>query len=260
MNGCHIKIIYFFSFMLFLLGQFAYAKNVLKDYDIYESKYGFRLTLFFNREIEYMGHRPLNEGKFIQVKMLDQKNLRKPEKNRESLVFNDAKNHGIEKAVYEASVPGGPFLVIMFDRVVQFEIEPIKRYDKISINISKKNIFQKNKKRRKKGLTSKSIIFSSEENTKDLYSEGEHALKDGRNTDAILIFTQFLNLNESTYERKAKELLALSRERNGQPDLALKEYESYLTLYPKSDRKKVVQQRLMSIKIKQKILEKIKVE
>lgn len=240
---------------IFIFGIYPVnANNILKNYTMQQQKELVRFTIYFNREIEYVDHRPRSKGKYVQVKLKIAHSLKSFNNGRETLVITGAEYPEIEKVVYEANTPGGPFLIIAFSTTMQFELITTELFDRLIFDIKREQLDEH------AGTVSsvdKSSVLTSEENSRHLLAEGRLALIDGRNEDAILIFTQFLNFNAKTYKRNAKELLGLARERNGQIDLALQEYASYLVLYPDSGRKIVVWQRLMALKVQQLIAQKV---
>ncbi len=231
----------------------ANAENMLKNYTIQQQKDVMRFTIYFNQEIEYVDHRPTKKGKYVQVKLKIAHSFKSSTRGRETLAMTGAENTEVEKLVYEANTPGGPFLIIAFNTIMRFELITTERLDRLIFDIK---IEYLDENERNVPAVDELSILTSEENSRNLLAEGRVALIDGRNADAILIFTQFLNFNNKTYKRNAKELLGLARERNEQIDLALQEYASYLVLYPDSERRIVVWQRLMALKVQRLIAQK----
>jgi hypothetical protein len=80
-----------------------------------------------------------------------------------------------------------------------------------------------------------------------LLERARSALASGRNDDAIGLLNQLLLLPPNKSSQEAQELIGVARERAGQTELARKEYELYLKLFPRGEGATRVQQRLASL-------------
>ena len=80
-----------------------------------------------------------------------------------------------------------------------------------------------------------------------LMAEGRGAIVREDYAAAIRAFTALLALPESSLTRDAREFLALSYERRGDPARARVEYENYLKRYPQGEDSERVRQRLASL-------------
>jgi tetratricopeptide (TPR) repeat protein len=80
-----------------------------------------------------------------------------------------------------------------------------------------------------------------------LLEKARAALASGRNDDAINLLNQLLLLPPNKSSQDAQELIGVARERAGQNELARKEYELYLKLFPQGEGATRVQQRLASL-------------
>jgi tetratricopeptide (TPR) repeat protein len=80
-----------------------------------------------------------------------------------------------------------------------------------------------------------------------LLDKARAALAGGRNEDAINLLNQLLLLPPNKSSQEAQELIGVARERAGETELARKEYELYLKLFPRGEGATRVQQRLASL-------------
>ncbi len=80
-----------------------------------------------------------------------------------------------------------------------------------------------------------------------LLDRARAALAGGRNEEAISLLNQLLLLPPNKFSQDAQELIGVARERAGQSELARKEYELYLKLFPRGEGATRVQQRLASL-------------
>jgi tetratricopeptide (TPR) repeat protein len=80
-----------------------------------------------------------------------------------------------------------------------------------------------------------------------LLDRARSALSSGKNDDAISLLNQLLLLPPNKFSQDAQELIGVARERAGQNELARKEYELYLKLFPNGEGATRVRQRLASL-------------
>jgi len=80
-----------------------------------------------------------------------------------------------------------------------------------------------------------------------LLEKARSALAGGRNDEAINLLNQLLLLPPNKFSQDAQELIGVARERAGQTELARKEYELYLKLFPNGEGATRVRQRLASL-------------
>ncbi len=80
-----------------------------------------------------------------------------------------------------------------------------------------------------------------------LMAKARAALAGGQNEQAIAALNQVLLLPPNKYSQDAQELVGLARERSGAFELARKEYELYLKLFPTGDGATRVRQRLAAM-------------
>jgi tetratricopeptide (TPR) repeat protein len=80
-----------------------------------------------------------------------------------------------------------------------------------------------------------------------LLEKARAALASGNNEDAITALNQLLLLPPNKFSQDAQELIGVARERAGESELARKEYELYLKLFPSGEGATRVRQRLTSL-------------
>jgi tetratricopeptide (TPR) repeat protein len=80
-----------------------------------------------------------------------------------------------------------------------------------------------------------------------LLDRARSALASGKNEEAINLLNQLLLLPPNKFSQDAQELIGVARERAGQTELARKEYELYLKLFPNGEGATRVRQRLVSL-------------
>lgn len=80
-----------------------------------------------------------------------------------------------------------------------------------------------------------------------LMERARAALASGKNDEAIGLLNQLLLLPPNKFSQDAQELIGVARERAGQSELARKEYELYLKLFPNGEGATRVRQRLASL-------------
>jgi tetratricopeptide (TPR) repeat protein len=80
-----------------------------------------------------------------------------------------------------------------------------------------------------------------------LLERARSALSSGKNDEAISLLNQLLLLPPNKFSQEAQELIGVARERAGQNELARKEYELYLKLFPNGEGATRVRQRLASL-------------
>lgn len=80
-----------------------------------------------------------------------------------------------------------------------------------------------------------------------LLDRARSALASGKNEDAINLLNQLLLLPPNKFSQDAQELIGVARERAGQSELARKEYELYLKLFPNGEGAIRVRQRMASL-------------
>ncbi len=239
------------------LGQFAIlasffifksvcAGDILKSVAFSEKADMTEMKVHFTKTFSYRKHFPTSRGKIIQI-------LIKPDdevnegfyKKREMISPGENTPIGIRDIIFEGNVKGGPYLVVRFKKIETFTLSKEKNSNVLTIQIKHSQAAPASSRQAERQQTRR----SGPENKKadQMMLDARDALTRGNNAQALLLFSQLLDMPGHSYIHDAKEYLGLARERSGQLELAKKEYEDYLQLYPKVRRAETVKQRLMTL-------------
>jgi len=235
-------------FVLLVLSQTINAKEILQDVSIVDQNGVVEVATKLSVPFNYVKHFPRSRGKIIQIQIrIDDESLSAQElKRRETITPDSSEILEIRDVIYEGNVRGGPYLVLRFNSVVNFTIKHNENTKQLSIFIKKDTSTTDDQITPVTKQASRDDKQASDEATLVL-RDARSALTNGNNSQAILLFTKLLNLKGHKYMADAKEYLGVARERNGQLELAKKEYEEYLKLYKDSRRANTVKQRLMTL-------------
>lgn len=231
--------------MLLTLGISAQANDILEDVSFTDKGENIEIKAKISLPFDYVKHFPSKRGKIIQIqlKVDQQKENKKKVKRRETIKPPTSAPLQIRDVIFEGNVRGGPYLVIRFKDVVKFRVEEVKNSQTITILVKK----EKTQPVKSAVSTQPEVKDEKLMEVDQLMRDARVALTNGKNSDAILLFTKLLSMHEHKHLMDAKEYLGLARERNGQLEMAKKEYEEYLKLYPKERRANTVKQRLMTL-------------
>jgi len=239
-------ILKLFCLILFvIISGNSHANELLKDVLFKDRGSAVEITVKLAVPFSYVKHFPSKRGKIIQLQIGVDKKKNKDVKLKTKEILRPPEDSliSVRDVIYEGNVRGGPYLVLRFHDIVSFSIDRVKDSKSIKILIKKEKKLTSKFKRpavSRKDAEAQSKIDK-------MMKDARTALTRGNNGEAIILFTQLLELEGHDYLPDAKEYLGLSRERNGQLEMAKKEYEEYLKLYPKNKRFKTVQQRLMTL-------------
>ena len=233
-------------FLLLLLIPFcsqAYATDILKNIS-YNKKGGLvEILAELAVPFSYVKHFPRKRGKIIQIQIKPgSKELTKGDVNlkRREMIQPDASAPvAIRDVIYEGNVRGGPYLVFRFTQIVEFKVDASKNSTILRVMVKSSEVDVK--------PVVKAVKKESDNSVEQLMRDARSALTNGKNAEAILLFSKLLQMGDHKYMSDAREYLGLARERNGQLDMAKHEYEEYLKLYPKAPRASTVRQRLMTL-------------
>jgi len=243
---------------IFKIGQFAilasffvfksvYAGDLLTSVDFSEKADMTEMKVHFSKTFSYRKHFPTSRGKIIQI-------LIKPDDNeanagfykkREMISPGENAPIGIRDIIFEGNVKGGPYLVVRFKKIETFTLSKEKNSNVLTIQVKHSQaapIFSTRSERQQTRRNG-----PKNEKADQMMRDARDALTRGDNARALLLFSQLLDMPDHSYIHDAKEYLGLARERSGQLELAKKEYEDYLRLYPKVRRAGTVKQRLMTL-------------
>ncbi|MDH5547201.1 MAG: hypothetical protein OEZ43_16560 [Gammaproteobacteria bacterium] len=225
----------------------VYASTILTSVDYSSDENSIYIKANFGDIVNYEKHFPRSRGKIIQIqismpgKVFTETQL----KRRETIEPDENAPSVIRDIIYEGNVRGGPYLVLRFSSVVTFKLDESKGSKVLTVTIDRKEL----EALQTPAVTQQPSTDVSEEESRatSLMDQGRRALTMGQNSEAILFFSDILGMPESRFTQDAREYLGLARERNGQLDLAKKEYEAYLKSYEKSPKANTVRQRLMTL-------------
>jgi len=221
------------------------ANDILEDVSFTDKGEEIEIKAKISLPFDYVKHFPSKRGKIIQIqlKVDGQEKDKKKTKRRETIRPDSSTPLKIRDVIFEGNVRGGPYLVIRFNDVVKFRVDEVKNSQTISIFVEKDKVQVPVPGQSKQaGVVDEKLMEVDQ-----LMRDARVALTDGKNGEAILLFSKLLSMPEHKHIMDAKEYLGLARERNGQLDMAKKEYEEYLKLYPKERRANTVKQRLMTL-------------
>ena len=231
------------ALMLCLLfaSQAVFAADILKDVTYKQKGKLVEVSAELEVPFSYVKHFPRKRGKIIQIQIkadkttLGEVNL----KRREMIQPDGSAPVAIRDVIYEGNVRGGPYLVFRFKSVVDFSVETSSGSKFIKVLVKSDEV-----------IDQAPVVAEVDVKISDadkIMENARVALTNGKNADAILLFSQLLTMTDHEHMEDAKEYLGLARERNGQLEMAKKEYEDYLKLYPKNRRSNTVRQRLMTL-------------
>ena len=227
-----------FTVCVMLFSSGAFAQDILKNVSYTTKGQMVEITAELDVPFSYVKHFPRKRGKIIQIQIkanAEGKQL----KRREMIQPKKDAPLPIRDIIYEGNVRGGPYLVLRFKRVVEFSVKPNNDSSKIRIFVKFDD------EEEVKAVEKK--VEGSESNASKIMKDARFALTNGKNADAILLFSQLLEMKDHEFVADAKEYLGLARERNGQLEMAKAQYEEYIRLYPKERRTNTVKQRLMTL-------------
>ena len=228
------------SFFL-LTSPLIFAADILKNITYVSKGNLTEITAELDIPVSYVKHFPKKRGKIIQIQIKADKGLTGEVnlKRREMIQPDGSAPVEIRDVIYEGNVRGGPYLVFRFKSVVEFDV-------KSNVNSKLIKVLVKSDKTKAEAV----IATKSEQPPNDaekIMKDARFALTNGKNSEAILLFSKLLTMSDHKYLADAKEYLGLARERNGQLEMAKVVYEEYVKIYPKSRRLKTVKQRLMTL-------------
>lgn len=225
----------------FFLPSLAVAGELLKSVDFSAQENGTQIKITLGPKFDYVTHFPSSRGKIVQIQ-ISVKDPAFPEaelKRRETIQPDASAPAGVRDVIFEGNVRGGPYLVLRFANVVTFTVERAKGGNSLTVAVQQELPAV--------APAAAAVIGEGANKADELLRAGKDALTRGDNAAAILLFSQLLELPDNPNIEAGKEFMGVARERSGQLDLAKKEYDEFLALYPKSPRADTVRQRLMAL-------------
>ena len=204
---------------------------------------GLELTITLQRPLAVRRHFPRRRGKILQLQL--QAPQDDPALKRRERLQAPTQAAPLVEVVYEGNVRGGPFLVLRFAQVVEFEVPDERRPARKAVRVRLLGVQAKGAKKtaEQRPAAQPSVADRAEA----LYRQARAALTRGENDQAVLLFSQLLELPDNPFSREALEYLGVARERSGQLERARQIYQDYLERYPDSPRAATVRQRLLAL-------------
>ncbi len=239
-----------------LVTQSAYGgterDKVLRRLEFARAEGGVEATIHFTRPIRYVRHSPKDRGKIVRVELVQVGTAEVSEdkiRRRESLQSTIGTKSPLIEVVHESAPGRGTQLILRFRKTTEFEIRPGSRGRSVTV-------FMKVAASPRAPVAPPPKAAQGSSRSGQIMAEGRKAMTAAEYTRAAALYE--LVLSEDAPEkgkeeegrenkRRAKELLGLARERNGQAAHARAEYEEYLELYPEGEGTGRVRQRLQAL-------------
>ena len=128
MNSSTRQLVYLYVIGLILLisGQNAFAENsVLEDAQIRTTPTGVEIDISFNAPMRYVTHSPASQGRLLQIQLapLSNSDLAGQTSARKVLSWQSSPELPLRSLSYEGDTPGGPQLVLEFEREVEYHFK-----------------------------------------------------------------------------------------------------------------------------------------
>ncbi len=197
------------------------------------------IEVAFTFPVRYVRHFPLGVSKETRIQLepiaINPQDL-DALSNRESMSPRaDNPAHATE-VLYEGDVAGGPYLTVLFDQPVRYEVKQGDDYRSILVLVHREEV------------AVMPMPAVEDERSRQLQLEARDAMAAGTFSRAIQIYTKLADHSDPVVAQFAQELLGLARERNGQLAHAKAEYQRYLERYPDGDGAERVAQRLTELR------------
>ncbi len=232
--------------------------RIVEDVAIKTRTTGYDITIELSIPLRYQSHTPRRTGKELQIQLrpADSLGLDDPdtvEQLSETLTLNWNRSSGVPliEILYEGGDPRRPALTLRFTREVQFSVR--NSADFRSLIVSLKTPVEKAASTDLPlplhGALPLKLALSGSKNEKyaDLMDEAGGAMIDEDYRRAIQLYTKIATRATGITQQRARELLGVARERNGQLAHAKAEYETYLRDYPEGPDSDRVRQRLAGL-------------
>lgn len=255
-----IKIYRYLILLGFLLPSMAYAEKVLDRVDIVETKTEVNVQIKFLTQVRYLRHFPTKEASRIQI-FLEFPQLSVTPTEREFLSSAPSKLIPSFVINYPEQITNS--IAIRFKEPVKFRVTPDSSGRGIVIRIKKKvtPAVKAPAVKAPVAKTSPSDIkidlvgevpvipegMSADDYAGQLVAQSKVARGVGDYPKAIQLLNATLSLPPHKYSEEALELIANTREKNGEAAKAKAEYETYLKLYPATEGAERARQRIAAI-------------
>lgn len=122
----HLVYLYVTGIILLVSGQNVFAESsVLEDAKISATPTGIEITISFNTPMRYLTHSPANQGALLQIQLapLSNSDFVGQTSARKVLSWQSSAELPLRSLTYEGDTPGGPQLVLEFEREVEFNFK-----------------------------------------------------------------------------------------------------------------------------------------
>jgi hypothetical protein len=242
-----------------LLPSLAYAEKILDRVDIVETKTEVNVQIKFLTQVRYLRHFPTKEASRIQI-FLEFPQFPVLPTEREFL--SSAPTNLVPSFVINYPEQITNSIAIRFKEPVKFRVTPDSSGRGIVIRIKKK-VTPATKAPAAKAPVVKApsetkidlvgeipVIpegMSADDYAGQLVEQSKAARGVGDYPRAIQLLNAVLSLPPHKYSQEALELIANTREKNGESEKAKAEYETYLKLYPATEGAERARQRIAVI-------------
>ena len=212
--------------------------RLLGNVDINTTPDQIEIKVDFTFPVRYVRHYPLDVGSETRI-VLEPIAINPEDRDalfkRESMSPPAGNPAHATEILYEGNVANGPYLTVLFDRPVRYQVRQGADYRSILVLVYRE------------GVTVIQPTDAVDARSRQLQIEAREAMASGNFSRAVQIYTRLAEHPELPVRQSAQELLGVARERNGQMAHAKAEYQRYLELYPEGDGAERVRRRLADL-------------
>jgi len=221
--------------------------QLLQDVQYVKVKNNNAIKIVFSEPVRYISHFPTKQSKDVSITLdtiekLDPSQLSRTVETIPVSTNNDFPILGIA-LVTEDEIKK---LLVRFTRPVTFSVSQLSGTTSITIVIVEPRT-EKQKSEAVSVIPPVSLGTAEEQIVKKYLDAGRRALTQGKNKDAIAIFTKILSMPPNKYTQESLELLGVARERNNQIAHAKAIYQQYLKQYPTGEGAERIKQRMADL-------------
>lgn len=255
-------------FVCSLAPSFAYADRILDKVEVIQAQTETEIHIEFLTQVRYVRHSPTNKQTsrvqiFLDFPQLSKNALPTQREFRNSLGNNLVPSFTVN---YPEQQPGS--FGVRFKKPINFTITPDNsgrgiviripldksRAPTVASSVQAEASTQPLVDHGPQGeVPAKPANMSDDDYAKNLLIQSKNVRGNGDHAKAVQLLNVILNLPANNSSQEAQELIGSSRERLGEKDKAIAEYETYLKLYPKGEGADRVRQRLASLSTKSKV-------
>lgn len=247
-----------------VIPSLVYANQILDKVEVTQSKNEIEIHIDFLTQVRYIRHFPNNqESNRIEI-FLEFPQLSTIKSDREFL--NGPKNDVVPSFVVNYPERSTNSVGIRFKTPVKFKISADKSGRGILIRVpldptntpspTMKSVEEKVAQAEKNEsfeLPKRVEGMTDQDYARQLMTDARNARGVGEYPKAVQLLNGLLNLPANQYTQEAQELIANSREKMGESQKAIAEYETYLKLFPQGEGADRVRQRLLTLQNSSKL-------